>query len=372
MDERSALTVAVPCPEAAASVAVVAPAGMIIAGRHFETKLVAAVASGLMFGVGVGLGFTLPVPSQDPSPWDRISAVIGWLYFNAWAFSFLPQLYLNFQRKCVIGQSFEYVFMNVLGFFCYSIYTVAFYSVTSVQDEYRARYGNDNTVDANDVGFAVYAFLCCVYNTYQIARYDRGEQQVSRWVVLGIALTVAAMLIWLVILLCGVRSTYVFNTLDILYGLSIVKLGVSLIKYIPQVYLNYRRQCTVGWNIWNVLLDFTGGSLSVTQQLIDCGTTGRWNGIAGNPVKFCLGSLSMVYDVIFMVQHFVLYASNNAKLHEVAHFLAPDRQPGGSSSSPTDNDDGLGASQQVHRSCIDSLNTTQLRTRSFTNLDEVA
>ena len=30
-----------------------------------------------------------------------------------------------------------------------------------------------------------------------------------------------------------------------------------------QVYLNFRRKSTVGWSIGNVLLDFTGGSLSI-------------------------------------------------------------------------------------------------------------
>lgn len=36
-----------------------------------------------------------------------------------------------------------------------------------------------------------------------------------------------------------------------------------------QVVLNYQRQSTVGWNIWNVLLDFEGGLLSLVQLLLD-------------------------------------------------------------------------------------------------------
>jgi cystinosin len=302
----------------------VAPSGMRVFGVSLPTRVVAICAVALMIGIAFLLGFTITPPSKDPAPWDRISSVIGWMYFNAWAVSFLPQLYLNFVRGCVIGQSFDYVFLNVLGFFCYSIYTTCFYFVHSVQEDYKVRYGSDNTVDPNDVGFAVYAFLCCVYNSYQIYRYDRGDQTASKYILIGIATAVVVMLIWLIIVVSGVRTEYVFNTLDILYGLSVVKLGVSLIKYIPQVYLNYKRKCTVGWNIWNVLLDFTGGSLSVTQQLIDCGTTGRWNGIAGNPVKFCLGSLSMIYDVIFMIQHFWLYRENNARLHAEAMSAAMD------------------------------------------------
>lgn len=301
---------------AATLLAVVAPPGVTILGKRFSTPVVAAASVLAMIAVGFALGFALPPPSQDAPPWDRVSAVIGWLYFNAWAVSFLPQLYLNYVRRCVIGQSFDYVFMNVLGFFSYSVYNIAFYSVTSVQQEYHERYHDDNNVQANDVGFAVYALLCCVLNSYQIYRYDRGNQRATRAVLAGIALTVVVFLVWMVILLCGLRAERVFNTLDFLYGLSMVKLGVSLIKYIPQVYLNFTRKCTVGWNIWNVLLDFTGGSLSVAQELIDCASSGSWNGIAGNPAKFALGSMSMVYDVIFMVQHFCLYRENNKKLHQ--------------------------------------------------------
>ena len=33
----------------------------------------------------------------------------------------------------------------------------------------------------------------------------------------------------------------------------------------PQVFLNYRRQSTEGWNVHNVLLDFGGGLLSLVQ-----------------------------------------------------------------------------------------------------------
>jgi cystinosin len=216
----------------------------------------------------------------------------------------------------VVGQSFDYVFMNVLGFFSYSIYTFSFYAVSEVQEQYKERYGNANNVELNDVVFAFYSFLCCTYNSYQIYSYEKGSQQVNKATIVGIATAVFVMTLWAVIVACGVRTSYVFNALDVLYGLSILKLGVSLIKYLPQIHLNYKRQCTVGWNIWNVLLDFTGGSLSVAQELIDCASRGDWNGIAGNPVKFCLGSLSMVYDVIFMLQHFVWYRANNERLHK--------------------------------------------------------
>ncbi len=82
--------------------------------------------------------------------------------------------------------------------------------------------------------------------------------------------------------------------------------------------MNYRRKSTSGWSIGNVLLDFGGGLLSVAQLVFDSWRKGRiypiseslqdnWSGIIGDPVKFFLGLLSMMFDVIFMIQHYILY-----------------------------------------------------------------
>ena len=44
--------------------------------------------------------------------------------------------------------------------------------------------------------------------------------------------------------------------------LGFIKLGISLIKYGPQVILNYIRKETSGFNIYGVILDLTGALLS--------------------------------------------------------------------------------------------------------------
>ena len=38
---------------------------------------------------------------------------------------------------------------------------------------------------------------------------------------------------------------------------------ITFVKYCPQVYLNFKRKSTVGWNIYNILLDLTGGTFSL-------------------------------------------------------------------------------------------------------------
>lgn len=61
--------------------------------------------------------------------------------------------------------------------------------------------------------------------------------------------------------------------------------------------LNYQRKSTKGWQIWNILLDFSGGSLSIVQLVGDSlaqaklqGLQSGWTGIFGNPAKLGLGT----------------------------------------------------------------------------------
>lgn len=42
---------------------------------------------------------------------------------------------------------------------------------------------------------------------------------------------------------------------------------VTSLKYMPQVYFNFRRKSTAGWTIWMIWLDITGGSFSMLQML---------------------------------------------------------------------------------------------------------
>jgi cystinosin len=47
------------------------------------------------------------------------------------------------------------------------------------------------------------------------------------------------------------------------------KLCISTLKYLPQMYWNYQRKSTVGWSIFNIIMDLTGGSLSFLQMLLE-------------------------------------------------------------------------------------------------------
>ena len=96
---------------------------------------------------------------------------------------------------------------------------------------------------------------------------------------------------------------------------SYIKIAVSILKLVPQVYLNYKR--TVGWSMENVLLDLTGGLLSVVQLLIDGITTNNWESVVAYPVKFVLGLQSITFDIIFIVQHYILYPQKKSGPDEI-------------------------------------------------------
>lgn len=47
--------------------------------------------------------------------------------------------------------------------------------------------------------------------------------------------------------------------------------------------------------------------MSLLQLLIDSSLQADWSGLTGNPVKFGLANISLLFDIIFITQHYVLY-----------------------------------------------------------------
>ncbi len=92
--------------------------------------------------------------------------------------------------------------------------------------------------------------------------------------------------------------------------------------------MNYMRKSTVGWSIGNVLLDFTGvgrvggekivnrpgvpsiplagGILSFLQMVLQSYNNNDWTIFYGNVTKLGLSILSVFFDVVFLVQHYIL------------------------------------------------------------------
>ncbi|KAJ0179718.1 hypothetical protein K1T71_004309 [Dendrolimus kikuchii] len=232
-----------------------------------------------------------------------ISYIMGWIYFAAWSVSFYPQIYINFKRKSVVGLNFDFLALNIMGFTMYSLFNCGLYFSKEIQSEYFARHPRGlNPVQLNDVFFSLHAAFATLITIAQCFMYEREDQRVSTTGrgILGVFCAV-------VVVSAGVAWAGHVAWLDFLYYCSYIKLSITLIKYLPQAYMNYKRKSTVGWSIGNIFLDFVGGFLSVLQMALNAYNFNDWVSFFGDATKFGLGLFSLIFDIFFMLQHYVFY-----------------------------------------------------------------
>ncbi|XP_053693785.1 cystinosin homolog [Sabethes cyaneus] len=231
------------------------------------------------------------------------SLLVGWAYTACWSIGDYPQIILNHRKRSVVGLSFDYLYMNIVGNLCYATFNACMYWSKYVEQEYFDRHPFGlNPVIGNDVGYSIHALLATAMTLLQCYIFDNGGNSISIPAKGMIATYV------LIILIAFVLVTFrVLHWLDFLYVLSYIKLSTNLVKYFPQVYINYKRQSTAGFAIMNRLLDLVGGLLSILQMIINAWNFDDWDSIFGSPVKFALGLVSIIFDVIFIIQHFYLY-----------------------------------------------------------------
>ncbi|KAM7199225.1 PQ loop repeat domain containing protein [Naviculisporaceae sp. PSN 640] len=266
-----------------------------------------------------------------------LSGLFGWVYFICWSLSFYPQSILNYRRKSTSGSHVDFPFLNCLGFFAYMVSNMAFYYSPLIRAQYAARHkGLTPTVQFNDITFAANGLIMSfvVTSQYFFPRQwgftpslgNRPSRFISG-IFLGCILGAVA----IIFVVLGspdrdsLTATDAWVWLDTIYAVSYVKLVVTFIKYTPQVLFNYRNKSTVGWSIHQILLDFSGSFLSIAQQAVDSYIQHDWSGITGNPVKFSLGNISILYNAIFLVQHFILYRDAQEKPEETDALLGRER-----------------------------------------------
>ncbi|XP_071633301.1 cystinosin isoform X3 [Temnothorax longispinosus] len=240
----------------------------------------------------------------------HISAVVGWIYFVAWSVSFYPQIRINYKRKSVVGLNFDFLSLNLVGFIMYALFNCGLYWVPEIENQYFDRYPKGlNPVQINDIFFSLHAVFATAVTVGQCFIYEIGNQRVSTTA--RIIHGIFAIFILISLILSFVKT---IQWLDFLYYCSYVKLSITLIKYVPQAFYNYKRKSTVGWSIGNIFLDFTGGILSMLQMILNAYNYDDWESIFGDPTKFGLGFFSVAFDIFFIIQHYVLYRHSDEKV----------------------------------------------------------
>ncbi|PIN17820.1 putative membrane protein [Handroanthus impetiginosus] len=252
--------------------------------------------------------------SWNSVPLEVLYSVLGWLAFFSWSISFYPQVILNFRRKSVVGLNFDFVLLNLTKHSSYLIYNASLFFSSAVQKQYREKFGFSEMIPVavNDVVFSIHAVLLTAFTLFQIAFYDRGNQKVSR-IAIGIV-SVA----WLYAAVCVFIALPRHSWLWLISCFNTIQVVMTIIKYIPQAFFNFRRKSTVGFSIGNILLDFFGGVMNYSQMAVQSIDQNSWVNFYGNIGKTMISLVSIFFDILFIIQHYVLYPSKRATMPSVS------------------------------------------------------
>ncbi|KAI3843872.1 hypothetical protein MKX03_036968 [Papaver bracteatum] len=236
--------------------------------------------------------------------------VLGWISFFSWTFGFYPQIILNYRRKCVVGLNFDYLVLNLTKQSSYLIYNASLFFSPAVQKQYHEKYGFGEMIPvaASDVAFSTHSILLTSFALCQVLVYERGSQKVSRPT---IGITAA---VWVTVLVCLFIAWPHQSWLWLLSVLNTIQVTLAVIKYIPQALLNFTRKSTEGLAIGIILLDFLGGVTNSTQMITQSIDQGSFENFRGNSGKILLCLVTILYDLVILFQHYVLYHSKNVKI----------------------------------------------------------
>ncbi|XP_057521408.1 cystinosin homolog [Amaranthus tricolor] len=268
--------------------------------------------------------------SWNSSQLEIIYEFFGWIAFFSWSISFYPQVILNFRRKSVVGLNFSFVVLNLTKHTAYLIYNATLYFSSVVQNQYRQKYGHDQMIPvaANDVAFSIHAVVLTAFTLFQIIIYERGNQKFSKisLIIVSVAWSAAAV--------CVFIALPTHSWLWLISVFNIIQVTMTVIKYIPQAFMNFYRKSTEGFSIGNILLDFLGGVTNYAQMATQSIDQGSWVNFYGNIGKTLLSLVSVLFDLLFMLQHYVLYRSKPIHLpikldeaHKEALLKTSDEEP---------------------------------------------
>ncbi|WVQ99276.1 hypothetical protein IAU59_006408 [Kwoniella sp. CBS 9459] len=275
-----------------------------------------------------------PLESHDHPFWSAVVSISGVAYFTLWSYSFYPQIILNYKRKRTTGLSPDFVYLNPLGFLALTIWSWGAYYSPVARKQYQDRHdGHLPQVSKSDLAFSLHAFLISLTTLIQVwwyARRNTPSSQAERapliedhrevredgskvdllsplaptkpsipcqiaLVGLFLAASISAILVW----------TGKTQFLDWLYLVSYIKLFISVVKYIPQVILNYRLRSVEAFAIGQIICDLVGSVLSFAQLVVSSTFIDHHpSGIIANPVKLGLSIFGLFFDLVFIVQKY--------------------------------------------------------------------
>ncbi|VEU20881.1 DEKNAAC101691 [Brettanomyces naardenensis] len=182
-----------------------------------------------------------------------------------------------------------------------------------VQSQFEQAYGTRPVLALSDLFYALHGVFVllllwsqCVLGHPLWGFQDRRRHRVHRVTQIILSLFIIFLVFnWF-------RRDLEFQLLSFSINLAYFKIGISCVKYIPQVIHNWKRKSMYGSSKAQIILDYTGSMFAVMEVLVK-NDKPVLEAIALNRGKYGLIVISMIFDTIFTGQ-FYKYSSEDLKL----------------------------------------------------------
>jgi hypothetical protein len=189
--------------------------------------------------------------------------------------------------------------------------------------------GLTKSVLINDLVYIHISTALCLYTQWQCFAYRVPSRDTMSKTHLYLAAAMWLLALYTVALSIGGIVPFVNHTSKPAFTcsdfLGYIKVSIAFIKCMPQVYLNWKRQRTLGFSLGGVLFGLFGSGCVVGQMGVEAVRDRSWSPIIGNPTKILLAIDSIAFCLIFIVQHYVFYRENDAKYAALEATLTPEQ-----------------------------------------------
>ncbi|CAI4295174.1 BGP_1a_G0006040.mRNA.1.CDS.1 [Saccharomyces cerevisiae] len=240
--------------------------------------------------------------------------ILGIVYVTSWSISMYPPIITNWRHKSASAISMDFVMLNTAG---YS------YLVISI---FLQLYCWKMTGDESDLGrpkLTQFDFWYCLHGCLmnvvlltqvvagaRIWRFPgKGHRKMNPWY---LRILLASLAIFSLLTVQFMYSNYWYDwhnsrTLAYCNNLFLLKISMSLIKYIPQVTHTSTRKSMDCFPIQGVFLDVTGGIASLLQLIWQLSNDQGFSldTFVTNFGKVGLSMVTLIFNFIFIMQWFV-------------------------------------------------------------------
>ncbi|CCF59027.1 hypothetical protein KAFR_0F04320 [Kazachstania africana CBS 2517] len=241
-----------------------------------------------------------------------LDEVLGLVYVTAWSISMYVPLIANFKFRSTNALSIDFVILNTTGYF-YLIYSVVL-QVYYWQTETTSLLERPQ-VTKFDLWYCLHGFiinlvlLSQIYYGKLLWNFEKNTKRRMKSIYQKVLIISVSVFIFLTARFYYFQSTNFNNwsnelLLNYCNCLFLLKMSMSLIKYLPQVKYNFERKSLKGFAVQGVILDVVGGMASLAQLIIQLNKSHGLNmhTVATNFGKIGVALVTLFFNAIFISQ----------------------------------------------------------------------